>query len=527
MTRPDPRTPLAMCPGPALVSRFAAQVERRPAHIAVRDDAGAWSYRALDTWSNRVAHWLVRRGATGGVVAIHGPRSVALVGALLGVLKAGATFVVLDAAYPPHWHASCLEVVSPRALVAIGAVTLPDGRGPPLGATTSIPVLALRKVGLPVGALDDLPNTQLPVSAMPGRYVLFTSGTTGVPRAVAATDCALGHFLDWYCERFELGETERFGMLAGPSHDPALRDIFAPLSLGATLCIPDAATLAEPRRLVMWLAAQRVTTVHIGPALGRMLSGVASAPLVPELRHVFFHGDTVTTGDVAALSRWAPNAACVALYGATETPQAMAYCPAIGLADGTDAIPIGSAIDGVQLLVLDRAMQLVDIADVGEIYVRTPYLSDGYLGGAELTRERFVINPFTGEPGDRLYRTGDLGAYRPDGSVEFHGRADHQVKIAGMRVEPVQLERALLGYPGVRGARVLARPGRGGPRLSAYVAIPDPSGAGDAGALLRAFLAQRFPSKMVPSTMTVLAHLPLGPNGKVDDRALLSLGAEV
>ncbi|MGH7829278.1 MAG: AMP-binding protein, partial [Candidatus Binatia bacterium] len=400
-------------------------------------------------------------------------------------------------------------------------------------------VLDRELTGMNSGALAGYPASDPEVAVEPDdlAYVAFTSGTTGTPKAIQGTHRPLSHFLRWHCEMFDLKETDRFSMLSGLSHDPLLRDIFAPLWLGATLCVPDADDIS-PDRLADWLNQMEITVSHLTPAMGELLTSDTETirHQNASLRYVFFGGDVLTRQHVAGVRRLAPAATCVNFYGATETPQAMgrfvvpdqgnsAYDSAP--ASSKEILPLGQGIEDVQLLVLNASQGLAGVGELGEICVRTPYLAKGYLEDHALTSERFIPNPFTQRPGDRIYRTGDLGRYLPDGTVEFAGRNDRQVKIRGFRVEVEEVEAALGQHPSVRDTVVLAGEDVGGgpsatlgtgKRLVAYVVAnqdPPPSISE-----LRRFLKEKLPDYMVPSAFVTLNALPLTPNGKVDRRAL-------
>jgi acyl-coenzyme A synthetase/AMP-(fatty) acid ligase len=336
---------------------------------------------------------------------------------------------------------------------------------------------------------------------------------------VLGTRRPLGHFLDWYVGAFPLTAADRFAMVSGLGHDPLLRDVLAPLTLGAALCIPDPALLASPVQLADWLAREAVSVLHLTPALGRLLTAAAAEPL-PALRHAFFGGDRLTPVDVDRFRELAPNARCVNFYGATETPQAIA-CHEIpaGPAGGRPGVPLGRGIRDVQLFVLTPAGRLAGVGEPGEIHVRTPHLARGYLDDPALTAARFVPGPPGGAPGERCYRTGDVGAYLPDGDVEFLGRADHQVKVRGYRVEPGEVEAVVRQHPGLADAAVSARAeDDGGGALVAYV-VPA-AGAAPGPAELRRWLLERLPEHMLPGALVTMAALPRTPNGKVDRAAL-------
>ncbi|OLP20314.1 hypothetical protein BST81_00825 [Leptolyngbya sp. 'hensonii'] len=533
---PDPTLPLSSEWFGSIPARVTQQAQQRPDPIALVDDQGTWSYAELEAASNQLAHCLLNQGIQSQeVVAVYAHRSASLVWALLGILKAGAAFLILDPAYPPTRLVNCLQQAQPQGWLQLEAA------GPvPTELAEAIETLGMRvRLTLPpdpTGApeLSPLPVVPPPVTIDPDAlaYVAFTSGSTGKPKGILGTHRPLSHFLKWQTETFDLQPADRFSLLSGLSHDPLLRDLFTPLWLGATVCIPTQATIETPGRLATWLAQQQVTVLHLSPALGQLLTdpNLASQPTIstlPQLRYAFFGGDRLTQQDVLRLRQLAPTVTCINCYGTTETPQIMGHFivpPDASLETGQDTLrsrqmlPIGRGIRNTQLLVL-RQHQLVGVGEVGEIYVRTPYLSRGYLGDEALTQERYIPNPFTQLPGDRLYRTGDLGYYRPDGNLEFLGRQDHQVILRGFRIELDEITAALRQHPQLAEILVTVREDQPGEkRLVAYLLspeaeLPPPSD-------LRQFLQTQLPAYMIPSAFVRLEHIPLTPNGKVDYAAL-------
>ncbi len=329
------------------------------------------------------------------------------------------------------------------------------------------------------------------------------------------------------------------------AHDPLLRDIFTPLWLGATLCIPDREDIETPGQLAHWMEQQKVSIAHLTPAMAQLLTETTpDSDNISTLRYAFFGGDLLTKRDVTRIRKLAPSATCVNFYGATETPQAMGYFlipnPSEQVRKGEPAslkesVPLGRGIEGAQLLVLNAAQQLAGVGEVGEIYVRTPYLAQGYMGDEKLTQERFIVNPFTktsdspqaseqglgksvSETADRLYKTGDLARYLPDGNIEFLGRIDNQVKIRGFRIELGEIESLLSVHDQIQQAVVIAREDLpGDKRLVAYIVTSSESLTSSQ---LRQFLKQKLPEYMLPSAFVLLENLPLTPNGKVDRRGL-------
>ncbi|WP_315828665.1 MULTISPECIES: AMP-binding protein, partial [unclassified Bradyrhizobium] len=397
---PDPYRKLdAEWVGP-IGARLSEWASRTPSRLAVSDAVEQLSYHDLEVTTNQLAHRLVEAGVQRGeFVAVLGRRSAALTWAVLGILKAGAAVLLLDPAYPTE-----------RLIRSLGTVTV---RGW-IGLTRPCEAVSARVRGLELRvriALDDGPVTaQLPwledYAALPpsvtiepddAAYVILTSGTTGEPNGVATPHRALSHFLSWQSRIFDLQPSERFALLAGLSHDPVWRDLLAPVWSGAQLCVPDA-SLQDGPAVGSWINGQAITVIHATPQLARLL--VASEEVAPKLRWVFLAGDRVDSSDISGLARWAPEARTVNFYGASETPQAMAHA----LATAADPIvAIGPGIEGAQLILMNSHGVCCGRKEVGEIHVRTPYLSWGYIGRADLTAERFVPSPF-GE-GERLYRT--------------------------------------------------------------------------------------------------------------------------
>ena len=565
---PDPTQSLRSEWAGSVHGRLSQQAHRTPEKVAVLYKEAAWTYGELNSRCNQLAHYLLDNGIQANdLVAIYGHRSAALVWALLGVLKAGAAFVILDPAYPPSRLMECLRVAKPRAWIRIEAAgSVSDDLKEFLQACSCCCQLELPSPLMPVQTLMNYPIDDPEVSVGPDNlaYVAFTSGSTGEPKGILGTHRPLSHFLQWHSQTFGLNESDRFSFLSGLSHDPALRDIFTPLWLGATLCVPDPEEFGSPGYLTHWMKREEITIAHLTPAMVQLMTEIGiEAPVnggnkffPSSLRYAFFGGDILTKRDVSRFQDLFPSATCTSFYGATETPQAMGYFIIPKQKDNfhddaiaKETIPLGRGIEGVQLLVLNDARQLTGTGELGEIYVRTPYLARGYLGDNALTQQRFITNPFTGIPGDRLYKTGDKGRYLSDGSLDFVGRADHQVKIRGFRIELGEVEAVISQHPAVRQTVVVARedpteehfatenpkpktrtelsrsidPSRASglkseKRLVAYVVLDQepPSTSSD----LRRFLHEKLPDYMVPSVFVFLDALPLTPNGKVDRGAL-------
>ncbi len=520
---PNPAEPLSTEWNGAAHEQFAARASAMPGRVAVVDAMRSWTYGELDRRANQIAQHLVASGIRREeVVAIYGDRSAALVLAVLGAAKAGAAFLLLDPAYPAARHVEYLRAANARAFIE----TAPDAAVPP-ELREHLDGAHLRcRLQLPAeSVLDRHASTAVPLEFRPDdlAYIAFTSGSAGRPKGILGRHGPLARYAGWFSRTFAIGEADRLAMLSAIPHDPLLRDIFPPLQIGSTLCIPDATLMGMPGRLIEWMRAAGITSCNLTPALAKLLTEGASVP-VDTLRYAFVVGETLTPRDVEMLRQIAPGVTCVNLYGSTEAQQSLAYyaLPNDADPDGSTRVPIGRGMDGVQLLVLTKGGLLAGVGEVGEICVRTPHLARGYLGDHERTRTRFQENPFTGHAGDRLYRTGDRGRYLSNGDVQFIGRRDGQVKIRGFRIEPGEVEAALMQHPGVREVAVVPSGGDRDARvLVAYVAgtaaIPD----------MRERLASRLPAAYVPAHFVVLDRLPRTATGKIDRLGLPAPEREV
>jgi amino acid adenylation domain-containing protein len=539
---PDPAEPLSDKWEGAVHEVFARQARRAPQRSALIDGAEVWTYSELQQHSNRLAHYLLSNGIRrGDVVAIYGHRSASLVWALLGVMKAGSAFVIFDPAHPAQRLIEYCEIAQPAGWLEIEAAgAVPPALANYLATSTCRCSLELPRLALASAPnfLPDLPDTEPRVEIEPNdlAYIAFTSGTTGKPKAVMGRHNSLTHFIPWLEQTFGLNESDRFSLLSGLSHDPLHRDVFTPLQLGASVCVPAPELLESPVALAAWMRREAVTVSHLTPALCQLLSAAAEEEegesAIHSLRYAFIVGDVLTRRDVARLRRLAPSVKCVNFYGTTETQRAVGYFipdeESGGSGDahaeagtGNEILPLGRGIKDVQLLVLNAAGQLAGIGEVGEIYVRSPHLAQGYLGDDELTRAKF-IDPSTRNQGARLYRTGDLGRYRADGNVEPLGRADQQVKIRGFRIEPAEIEATLKEHDAVRDCVVLAVEDASRVKHLAACVVCVQSAAPDI-IELRQFLKGRLPDFMLPTRFKLLDALPLTQTNKIDRRALAAI----
>ncbi|KAL3425272.1 L-aminoadipate-semialdehyde dehydrogenase [Phlyctema vagabunda] len=484
----------------------------------------SFTYKQIYEASNALAHYLTDAGITNGdVVMIWAHRSVDLVVSILGTLASGATFSVLDPAYPPARQTIYLEVAQPQALVNIARATDESGQLAPtvrryideeLKLKAEVPSLRLGDDGVLSGnesGTEDLfaqvrAKTSSPPDVLVGPdsnpTLSFTSGSEGRPKGVLGRHYSLTKYFTWMAKRFQLSSESRFTLLSGIAHDPVQRDIFTPLFLGAQLLVPSKEDI-QHERLAEWMREHKPTVTHLTPAMGQILVGGAVAEF-PSLDRAFFVGDILTTRDCRSLQRLAINANIVNMYGTTETQRAVSYFEIPSRARDPkfleslkDNVPAGQGMQNVQLLVVSRndRTQMCKVGEVGEIYVRAAGLAEGYKGDQAKNDEKFVPNWFVDNqtwieadkknagteawrkyykgPRDRLYRTGDLGKYWESGDVECTGRADDQVKIRGFRIELNEIDTHLGQHALIRDCKTLVRRDKDEePKLVSYI-VPE------------------------------------------------------
>ncbi|HVG44434.1 MAG TPA: amino acid adenylation domain-containing protein, partial [Longimicrobium sp.] len=486
---------------------FEAQAARAPGAVAVRFAEESLAYGELNERANRLAHHLAGLGVRPETrVAICLERGPEMVVSVLAVLKAGGAYVPLDPAYPAERLAFMLADAAVPVLVTQESLraALPAGDG--------VAVVSVDGDGERIAA----ERAENPArGARPGHlaYVIYTSGSTGTPKGVLVEHGSLSNLLAATREAFGFAEGDVMPVLASYAFDIWLFEALLPLTSGAAVRLVERERVLDAPALVEEIAD--ATLVHAVPALMRQLVHVErETPRLTRLRRAFVGGDRVPADLLAEMREALPGAETHVLYGPTEgTILASTHpVPADGIVEGH---PIGRPLGNVRLYVCDALGSPQPAGVPGELLIGGAGVARGYLGRAGLTAERFVPDPFGGEPGARLYRTADRARRRADGTLEYLGRTDFQVKIRGFRIEPGEIEVVLSAPAEVREARVLVwEDAPGETRLVAYV-------VGDVEAdELRAHLRGSLPEYMVPAAFVTLERLPLTPNGKVDRRAL-------
>ncbi|OXM47308.1 non-ribosomal peptide synthetase [Amycolatopsis alba] len=477
------------------------QAERTPDAVAVQDAARSLTYRGLLGEVEALARLLVRSGVRReqrvGVVV---ERSAELVVTLLAVTFAGGVFVPVDPDYPRERVEFMLADSAPEVLVC---------------TKTTRSFVPADFAGT-VLALEDLPaagpGAELPpVAPEDAAYVIYTSGSTGVPKGVLVTHSGLVNLGYAHIERMAVTSSSRILQLSAIGFDAMVSELYMSLLAGATLVLPDAASMPPRMTLGDAIRQAEITHLTVSPSV------LASEDDLPDtLRTILTGGEALPP---ALVDRWSPGRRVIQAYGPTETT----ICSTMSapLDTGYDQVPLGGPIHNVGHYVLDAFLRPVPPGVVGELYITGVGLARGYLGRPGLSAERFVASPFA--PGERMYRSGDLFRWTKEGQLLFAGRIDAQVKVRGYRVEPAEIEAVLAEHPWADQVVVsVRRDGPGDKQLVAYV-VPS-ADASDEGAdltsALRELAAERLPEYMMPAAFVSLEQMPLTPHGKLDHRAL-------
>lgn len=487
-----------------------AHAERTPDAVAVILEDKELTYGELNRRANRLAHYLQGLGVGPEVlVGVCMQRSLEMVIALLGVLKAGAAYVPLDPTYPQERLAYMLEDSRPSVLLTqqhlSGALPVKEARV--VCVDTRWPSIGRESEANPACRVVDDSLA----------YVIYTSGSTGKPKGAMNTHGGIWNRLLWMQEAYRLTAADRVMQKTPLSFDVSVWELLWPLLAGACLVLARPGGHKDGRYLVELIAEQGITTVHFVPPMLQVFLEEDGVENCDSLRRVICSGEALP---VSLQERFFARlgAELHNLYGPTEAAVDVTYwaCEREGT---RKAVPIGRPIANTQIYLLDSAMRPVPVGLPGDLYIGGAGLARGYLNRPELTGEKFVPHPFSDRPGARLYRTGDQARYLPDGNIEFLGRTDQQVKIRGFRIELGEVEAALKQHSAVRNVVVVARQDDGhGGRLVAYL-VPANRDAPTASEL-RAYLGEKLPEHMIPSAFVALEHLPLTPNGKIDRRAL-------
>jgi amino acid adenylation domain-containing protein len=489
---------------------FEAQVERAPDAIAVACADGRLTYRELNSRSNRLARYLRRAGLRPEEpVGILIERDIVTIVSILAVLKAGGAYVPLDPDYPAPRLSVLVNDTGLRTILYHGRSTDP------------LPPFAGRVVCL--GSQweeierESCENLTIDVSPDQLAYVIFTSGSTGRPKGVEISHRNISRLL-FSIDYVDLGPTRSILQLAPISFDASTFELWGALLHGGK-CVLYPERVPRFEEIKKTIRAHGIDTMWLTASLFNALIDEAADTLAG-VEQLIIGGEALSVTHVARAYRALPSVKIINGYGPTESTT-FTCCHPIDRAVREDepSISIGRPISNTQVYVLDREQQVVPVGVAGELYIGGDGLARGYLRNGAETAEKFLPDPYGDRAGERLYRTGDLVRWKEDATLEYIGRADHQLKVRGFRIEPGEVESALNQHPLVQSSLVMAREDvPGDRRLAAYIVAEDADAVDSSG--VRAFLSERLPDYMIPSAFVFLDSFPLTPNGKVDRRAL-------
>lgn len=491
---------------------FEQQVALNPEAVALVFGKRRVSYGELNERANRVAHYLRRRGVGPDMlVGVCLERSPEMVVALLAVWKAGGAYVPLDPSYPPERLSFMVEDAQTLLL-------LTEEKCRPLFSTANDRVICLDR-DWPLLSKEPGDNPASLANPSNLAYVIYTSGSTGKPKGAMIVHRGLVNYLCWAIKAYAVEPGRSVPVHSSISFDLTVTSLYTPLLAGGQVeLLPEG--IGAENLLAALVGAGDRSLVKITPAHLKLISEQILPEQAARMSRVFvIGGENLLAENIRLWRDAAPETRLINEYGPTETVVGCCVYEVQPTDPRSGSVPIGRPIANTQLHVLDQNMQPVAPGAMGELYIGGVGVARGYLNRAELTAERFLPDPFSGVSGARLYKTGDLARYREDGTLEYLGRADDQVKVHGYRIELGEIEATLSAQPGVKSCAVVVREDeQGNKQLVGYVV----SRAGEVPGTdeLRGFLREKLPQYMIPARFVYLDELPLTPNGKVDRKAL-------
>lgn len=518
------------------------QAGLRPGSRAIVQAGEELTYGQLDRLSNQIARMLKLHGCVkGDRVCVLMAKSPLAIACIVGIYKADCTYVPLDPDSPAPRLARILDACESRCMLAAGQVEgllgeLVErdghGRNPAIGwLDEQAPGL----VGLqPAWTISDVrKRSHEPLSyensAGDAAHILFTSGSTGMPKGVVITHSNVDDFLQWARRYFEMSAYDRVSGHPPLHFDLSMFDIFGAFSVGAELhLVPDEVTML-PNKMAEWIRTSKLTQWFSVPSVLNYMAkfDVLKFDDFPTLKRVLWCGEVLPTPALVYWMKRLPHVTFTNLYGPTETTIASSYytvpwCPE----DESEPVPIGSACGGEELLVLDDGLRPVRVGETGELYIRGNGVSPGYWRDPEKTHEAFLRNPQSADPTDRIYKTGDLARVGDDGLVYFLGRVDSQIKSRGYRIELGEIESAVHTIDALRECAVVAIPSSGFEGSTICCAYVPAAGRRVKASGLRSKVASLLPGYMIPGRWMAFQVLPKNANGKIDRRRLKEIMQE-
>ena len=499
---------------------FEAQVERSPQAPAIEYNGTTLTYTQLNERANQLAHYLrICHIGPDVLVGLAIERSPEMVIGLLAVLKAGGAYVPLDLAYPKERLSFMISDARMSVLLTMekwvdSVSTMHNGQ------------IIVLDTDWPLITQQRITNLEVEMDSTNLAYVIYTSGSTGTPKGVLISHQGLVNYLYWACQYYTVQQGQGSVVHSSLSFDLTVTSLFSPLLVGAKIVlVPEDEDHGIESLSTILRQGYEFSLVKITPAHLELLKRLLTPEEMSHVTHSFvIGGEALQSESLAEWRRYAPATRIINEYGPTETVVGCCIYELSTTSPIQGLVPIGCPIANTQLYILDASLQLVPVGIPGELYISGDGLARGYLNRPDLTAERFIAHPFSTEPGQRLYKTGDQARYRRDGTIEFLGRLDHQVKVRGFRIELGEIESALRLHPDIQASVVVVRANAAGnAQLIAYVTarmghtvlISD----------LRGYLQEKLPEYMLPSTFVLMDDFLLTSNGKVDRNALPEPGA--
>ena len=485
---------------------FENRVEKNPNNISIVYNNKNISYKELNSRANGVGYHL----NNSQYIAIFLPNSIDYIVTLLAILKVGSIFVPMDILAPNDRIYKIIKKADIETIIT-NLENLKNLKK----------ILKTLQLDINILILEDIEprenNLELKSKEDSSAYLMFTSGSTGEPKAIIGMQKSLSHFIHWESKEFKIDEKFKISQIAGVTFDVSLRDIFTALITGATLYIPTERTNIE--YLAKWIDESGLTLIHIVPSLFRLLVKEFEYKnyKLSDLQHILLAGEALYGHDVVNFNKLYPNIELVNLYGPSETTLAKIYnrINIENIKNPNMIIPLGKAISNTAILIL-KGNRLAGVKQIGEIYIKTPFRSKGYLKEPQLTQEMFIQNPLSSKE-DIIYKTGDMGRYQADGTVEFIGRVDNQVKINGIRVELQEIEIAIKSYPKIDNAIIITEISPSKEIVIICYFIEKEKFIEDA---IREYLIEVIPSYMIPNFFIKMDSFPLNFHGKIDKKSL-------
>lgn len=522
---PNPSDPIIETDYPLVPHMIINHANDLSSQSAIVEEGHSRSYADLRSAAEAMANILISRNiAKGDVIAIHGEMSFWLCASVVGAWLAGGVILLIDSGHPANYKHTLVKESQSKHLITL----LPREDNEMYNAFQDTNIISIDPVSDSAVIFHDKHEFPELCPDDPA-YIFFTSGTTGNPKGIKGKHKGLSHFLNWQRTQFNIGPGDRIGQITNLSFDVIMREVFTPLISGATLYVPPPSHKIETGTYLDWMESNQITIQHIVPTLADFLLQQASSHIqLKSLRWLFFAGEPLPQRLIKQWKKAFPQSGnLVNLYGPTETTLAKAFYiipPEVN--EGIQ--PIGVPLPQTQIVILNKDRQLCGFYELGEICIRTPYRTAGYINAPEKDRDRFFPNPFRNDPDDLIYLSGDLGFLSHDGNIHISGRADDQIKVNGIRIDPAGISCSIAIDPNVKQCVVIGKKSAdGNAKLISYIVPKGDLPHHRLREMLLANLRNKLPQYMIPHAIVFLDNIPVTPSGKLDKRALPDPGAQI